>query len=522
LIILGLAPVGRGDDRAGRLYQAAQRAERAGNALNAYLLYSQAAALEPANAAYAFRKNALEARALLTSQIQPEPEPAGASRSRVLVPIEELSPLEMQQAREAAPPPRLEGSDARHTFDLRGDARMIFEEVAAAYGISVVFEPDYQSPPPFRFQVSSLTMEDAFRTLEAVSNSCLAPIADRVALVARDTPQRRADTVPVMAAAIPIPERMSVQEAQEIVTAVQQTMEIRRIVVDPRWRVVFLRDQVSKVTAARQIFAELSRLRAQVHVEVELLSLSESSSLRYGLALPTSWPVLNFGSFLHNMPPVLSGVSGFLAFGGGATFMGIGITDASLFASASRSSASSVLSSQVVAVDGLAATLHVGDRYPIVTAGYYGNTSGSGEVFTPPPTVNFVDLGMVLKITPTVHEDGEITLEVDAQNNVLGADGGNGIPIISSRKYQGKARMRSGEWAVIAGLLRVTTDETRVGIAGLSELPLVGRLFRQNTTSQETVETLLVLKPRIVNLPPWETPAPAVWIGSESKPATAF
>ena len=49
-----------------------------------------------------------------------------------------------------------------------------------------------------------------------------------------------------MAVAIPIPERMSVQDAQEMVTAVQQTLDIRRANVDPGRHMVFLRDQVSQ------------------------------------------------------------------------------------------------------------------------------------------------------------------------------------------------------------------------------------------------------------------------------------
>ncbi len=55
-------------------------------------------------------------------------------------------------------------------------------------------------------------------------------------------------------------------------------------------------------------------------------------------------------------------------------------------------------------MDGLPATLHVGEKYPIITSGYFGNTSGSGTVYTPPPTVSFEDLGLLIKVTPHVVE----------------------------------------------------------------------------------------------------------------------
>jgi hypothetical protein len=518
--MLGLAAPMRAEESAAQVFEAGRRAEHAGDTLNALLLYARAASLEPANSLFAGKRATLQAKAAQNTFVQMAP--SAQAGSRALAPLVELSPIELQQAREALPPPRLRPRPGRKSFDLRGDARMIFEQVAEAFGFAVAFEPEYQSPPEFRFQVTDLDMEETLRTLEAVSNSILVPLTDRVVMVARDTPQRRADTIPVMAAVVPIPERMSVQDAQEIVTAVQQTLEIRRIVVDPGRRVVFLRDQVGKVIAARALFGELSRLRPQVEVEVELLSLSRTSSFRYGVGLPTLWPVLNFSTALNNVTPKLGGFTNFLAFGGGATFMGIGVANASAFATASRGLATTLTSTQLVAVDGQAATLHVGDRYPIITAGYYGNTTGTGQVFTPPPTVSFVDLGMVVKVTPTVHEGGEITIEMDAQHNVLGADGGNGIPIVSSTKYQGKVRLTSGQWAVVAGLVRTTASVSRTGIAGVSELPLIGPVLRDNTQSQESQDTLIILKPRIVNLPPWDTPAPAIWVGTESRPATAY
>ena len=53
-------------------------------------------------------------------------------------------------------------------------------------------------------------------------------------------------------------------------------------------------------------------------------------------------------------------------------------------------------------MEGQPATLHVGEKYPIITSGYFGNTSGSGTVYTPPPTITFEDLGLLIKVTPHV------------------------------------------------------------------------------------------------------------------------
>ncbi len=528
-LAVGLVAPSRASSHADDLFKAGQKAEKSGDRLHAYLLYSRASALEPANTAFAARKAALQAAAANLIKEELGSDPAAEADAALLAEIEEelgdqaaMDIREIMQARQALSPVRLQGSTGLKSFDITGEARNVFEQVASAFGIQVVFEADYQAPPRFTFRLTDVDWQQALRTLETVSNSFLVPINPRMAMVLRDTPQKRAERAQVMAVGIPIPERMSVQDAQEIIQAVQQTLEIRRVAFDPGRRLVYMRDQVSKIIMAQQLFATLSRLRPQVEIEIEFVSVGKNSSLSYGLNLPNSFPLVNFGNKLHSMPSIPSGFTSFLGFGGGATFLGLGIASASAFATLTESSAATVLRTQVIALDGQAASFHVGDRYPIITSGYFGTTTGTGKTFSPPPVVNFEDLGLVLKVTPAVHGEGEVTLDIDASFKVLGSGSLNGIPIISNRKYTGKVRLADGEWAVVAGLVSVSDGVTKNGIAGLSSIPGLGRLFSQNTHAKDSSEVLLVIKPRLVSQPPWENPPKMLWVGTDSRPITIF
>jgi hypothetical protein len=518
-----------GADRAQDVAKDAERAERRGDALQAYVLYSRAAALDPLNVEYQLRKNALASKpgfvqsaAVEPAAVDPDVEEAEPQTPAFADPEVLADPTE--DSRIALPPATLKGSLEKKSFNLRGDARTVFEQVAGSFGIQVVFEADYQPGPPFLFRLDSVGFADAFRTLELASNSFLVPINEHLALVVRDTPQKRTERGPAMTMAIPIPERLSIQDAQEIVTAVQQTMEIRRASVDALRRTVILRDAVSKVLAARALFSQLSKLRAQVSVEVDVLSVTKNSSLGYGLTLPTSFPLVDFSSVFQNSPgsALLNGITNFLTFGGGKTLMGLGVTNAAVFATVSRSSADSIIRSEIVSLDGQPATFHVGDRYPIITNQYIGNTSGPGTVYAPPPTVTFEDLGLVLKVTPTVHGDGEVSLDVDAEYKLLGAGAPNGIPVVASRKFQGKVRLKDGQWAVIAGLMQESSGDTRTGIAGLAELPWIGRFLRSNNISHNSAQLVIVLKPHLLAAPPWEDVNPTLWVGTDSRPLSIF
>ncbi len=275
------------------------------------------------------------------------------------------------------------------------------------------------------------------------------------------------------------------------------------------------------------MFAILSRLRPQVEVEIELLEVDKNSSLAYGLSLPNSFSLVNFGHFMHNVPGSASigSFTNFLSFGGGGTFMGLGIAAATAFATVSRSSTVNLLDAQIVSLDGQAATLHVGQRYPVIANGYYGTVApGSGTVYTPPPTINYQDLGLMVKVTPTVHDDHEVTLDLDTQFSLLGANSGiSGIPIISNRQFTGKVRLKEGEWAVIAGLVQMSDSDTQNGVWGLASIPWLGRLFFSQTNRvKNSSDVLLVLKPHLMSLPPWENVSPSIWVGTETRPLTLF
>jgi len=83
-------------------------------------------------------------------------------------------------------------------------------------------------------------------------------------------------------------------------------------------------------------------------------------------------------------------------------------------------------------------------------------------------------------------------------------------------------RLSPGEWAVLAGLSQ-TNDSTNIaGIAGLARIPWLGHFFRNDTVTRTSDETLVVFKPRIVSLPPWDFPVGELEVGSDTKAISLY
>lgn len=520
LVLVVAATAATAAPSASSLYKQGRKAQASGDFGQAYLLYSQAVALAPDNLKYWQASQAV--RGMGTERLTVTgSQPMAIQAAGLPVPAEAAE----IEAQALLPPPRLKGAPGQHSFDIKGTPQELFEKVAQAYSLKVVFDGDYPppaqpQPPPLRFRMTDADYQTALRALENVTSSFIIPVSERLFLVAKDTQQKRTELEPVVSIVVPFPENIAPQEIAELANGVRQVFDLTKVGIDNVKRVIYIRDRVTRVRAARILMEQLIQHRAQVVVEVELLALNDSFDRTYGMNLPTQFGLfwLTNKDFLRPTP-IPSWVSGLLTFGSGFTLFGLGITDASLFATATESHSRSIVRSSLRSLDGQTAGVHIGDRYPIITLGYYGATPPEGaKVYTPPPNITFEDLGIVLKVIPKVHNEDEVSLDVEAEFKALAGQSLNGIPVISNRKFKSVVRMRFSEAAILAGLVSDTFSQSWNGLPGLAALPP----FRSNSKSRQKNEILMVLRPHLVTLPGSDAQATPIWSGSDTRTLSAL
>jgi len=512
---------------ADQLFAQGRKAEKAGHMAQAYLLYSEAAALDPKNLTYWQRSQAVRSRAALESRPSPPSQASAAplpEEESLLAQnrFEPPTPQDLADARKPLPPSELSAESGTKDFDLRGNAQTLYETVARAFGLDCVFDSDFQPGNPVRFQVSGVDYRVALHSLEAATGTFVVPLSSRLFLVAKDSPQKRMEVEPVVAVEVHLPEPTNAQDFTAMVTAVQQSMAIEKVAWDTQNNILVLRDRISKVLPARTLIESLMRPRGQVLVEVEFLQVTRDQMVTYGIDFPTMFSLNFLSNFWKNQPSIPSGIEGLLTFGGGKTLMGLGIVNPALVARMADNSGNVLLRTQLRTIDGQPATLHVGQRYPILTAGYYGPSSFTQgpNVYAPPPSFTYEDLGLNIKVTPAVHGITDVSLDIDSQFKVLAGASLNGIPIIANRSLQSKTDLKIGDWAVIGGLLNRQEARTVSGLAGLSQIPGLGSLTSTRERDRSTDEILILIRPTLVGLPPSESVSLPVRIGSETRPVT--
>jgi Flp pilus assembly secretin CpaC len=257
-----------------------------------------------------------------------------------------------------------------------------------------------------------------------------------------------------------------------------------------------------------------------VDIEVEVVTMDATTSYHYGISPPTSATFfslnkLNLGNLLTN------GIGSFtqlFALGGGLSLFGVGIGDASLFASYTKSVGRTRFDVDLVTTDGMPATAHYGEKYPIAQSLYTGFSQSAASIYNPVPQIEEEDLGLALKLTPHVKGDGSVAMDVEAEYKSLGTLVLDTIPSINQRKYTGNVILKDGEWAVLAGLDQDSVDRSHNGLAGLNSVPGLNQFLSENTRDKSKSETLILIKPHVTRLPMSAEISPQYLIG----PARGF
>jgi type II secretory pathway component GspD/PulD (secretin) len=352
--------------------------------------------------------------------------------------------------------------------------------------------------------------------LTNATNTFVFPTADKVLYFAPDTQAKRDEVEPTVLLTFPLPEALDQKDLIEAATAVRGVLNMRAIGWDSANRMVLVRDRATRAYVARSLLEAVLLPKAQVSFEVQFITVDSDVSYHYGVSLPTVFQLINFGHIAHFQSVLPSGLSGnFLAFGGGATLFGVGLTDATLFASYSKSFSRVLFDATVVVGDRQTASLHIGDQYPIQTTVYSGARQSAGSIYNPVGQVTMEDLGLVLKLTPRINGEGEVSLDLEANYKALGAQVYDTIPAIAEREFKGTITMREDQWAVIAGLQENTQSITKSGFLGLGQIPGLDQILSQHTRETKTENLLLVIKPTLKTLPMSASISPQYLLGPE-------
>jgi type IV pilus assembly protein PilQ len=194
----------------------------------------------------------------------------------------------------------------------------------------------------------------------------------------------------------------------------------------------------------------------------------------YGYNMAMNFPIAaeNFGSIGFNFVRIA-----------GTPFL----LNATLQALESKGEAKIISAPKVVTLDNKQAVIKQGVSYPIQTV-------EDGEV-----NVEFVDVDLLLEVTPHVTPDNRISMSINITKNDLGQIIQN-QQSFTTKEAQTELLVNDGDTVVIGGIIKTTERSDFSGIPGLAKIPILGWFFKTEGASDSKEELLIFITPRIVQL----------------------
>jgi type IV pilus assembly protein PilQ len=134
------------------------------------------------------------------------------------------------------------------------------------------------------------------------------------------------------------------------------------------------------------------------------------------------------------------------------------------------------------------ASLLVGEQYPVVTVNQQ----------TGFPSVQTIDVGVRLRLTPTIGADGTITAELHPEYSQIIGFNAN-FPIVANRKVDATLRVHDGETIVLGGLFQDVDSETVTKFPLLGDLPVLGGFFRNRQRTHNRDEVVFFITPHVID-----------------------
>jgi general secretion pathway protein D len=282
-----------------------------------------------------------------------------------------------------------------------------------------------------------------------------------------------------------------------------------RIVIDARrlapvtaTNTIAIKDTPARVAAAGKLIAAIDKARPEVVIDVELLEIDRTRLKEYGLQLASPTADSSTGPTGINGQVDVNRQNLTLRDVRNLTQSDVFLTNvpALYYRLLKQDTNTRILANpQLRTSEGMPAQARFGERVPVPVTTFSPIATG-GISQQPITSFNYENIGVNIDITPRTHHDDEVSLALKLEVSSISGAGFGGLPTFGNRYVSTVIRLHDGETNLLAGLIR--DDERRVlsGIVGLSDLPLVGRLFAHNRKENLETDIVLTLTPRIVRV----------------------
>ncbi len=419
---------------------------------------------------------------------------------------EELSDL-------GAPPVLKPISNEPLTLHMTQDAKVIYEAVGKAAGINVLFDPDYHSN---RIQVdlNNVSLMDALRILETVSNTFWRPVTSNTIFVAQNTRIKHTELDEQAVQTFYLTNAWQQNDMNDVQTALRSVIRNAQFYGVASQNAIVAKGTPDELMLAQKIIDDLDKSRPEVVVDLAVLEVSRDWERTLGIDWPqslgvtleppttsTSSTTSSTTSSSTSTTPTNNGLTLYNLAHLNSNDFAISVGSATLNLLLNNDQTQILQSPTIRATDGQKAILTIGSKIPIATGSYQTGAATALVSSLVNTQFQYIDVGVKVTMTPTVHYNNDVTLNMDI---VVSAESGqvniSGVtePILSNREINQVIRLHEGQASIIGGMRDDQSQNNWTGLPGLSTIPILKYLFGSRDLVQNDDDIVFVVVPHVV------------------------
>jgi general secretion pathway protein D len=425
-------------------------------------------------------------------------------RARIAVHQEGKTELQtlIERARDL-PPPGLDlpqGVRMPESLTFRdASSRDVFTAISRFANISLIFDPLFREMP-ITVDLRNASLEDALNAVAGATRTFIRVTAPRTVAVIPDTPAKRREY-----------EEEVVRTFYVSNVDLKETMDLLRLVLDARrispttgTNALTIKDTPERIVAAGRVISAIDKARPEVIIDVELLEVDRTKLLEYGLQIAGAGTAAAPGAGISGSAGIDQGANSVITLQKLKNLSQADVLFANLPTLYYRllktdMHSRTLANPQLRTSDGSPATARFGEQVPVPQTIFTPIATG-GTPQQPVTSFQYQNIGVNIDITPRTHHDDDVTLAIKVAVTSISGTGFANLPTFGNREITTVIRLREGETNMLAGLIRDDERTSMQGVPGLSDIPVVGRLFARTQKTTEQTDIILTLTPHIIRI----------------------
>lgn len=383
----------------------------------------------------------------------------------------------------------------------------VFESISKVAGINVLFDKEVRPDTRVTLFVRDARIEDVIRFVLVTNQLEQRILNSNTLFVYPNTPQKLKDFQELQVRNF----YLTNANAKDVAAMLKGLVKAKDIYVDEKLNLIVMRDRPDVIRVAERVIAAQDIAEPEVMLEVEVLEVGTSLLSTIGVQYPSQ---------------ISASVKGAAGTAGSATLteiinrnsslVNVTMTDPALAINLLHQDGdTNLLANPKIRVKNHdKANIHIGDKVPVIT----NTTTATGLISQ---SITYLDVGLMLDVEPTVHLDNDVAikvgLEVSNISKTIQNTDGSVTYQVGTRKASTSLRLKDGETQILAGLINKEDRRTSNSVPGLGQLPILGRLFSNNSDSLTKTEIVLLITPHVVrNVVRPDSPIEEFTSGTES------